>query len=76
MSKDDDFIAAGSATEVATILDEMAKQLGRKVRVYVIGHKERSRTETTRLIKSADIAVEKVAWDLLDDPSRYEWVNP
>jgi hypothetical protein len=76
MSGDDDFIVAGSATEVATVLDEMAKQLGRKVRVYVIGHKERSRTETTRLIKSADIAVEKVAWDLLDDPSRYEWVNP
>ncbi len=29
----------------------------------------------TRLIKSADVVVDRPAWELLDDPSRYEWVN-
>ena len=68
--------AVSSGTGAVGVLDELAKQLGRKPRVYVIGHKQRSREETTRLIQSADICVEKAAWDLLDDPSRYEWVNP
>lgn len=58
------------------LLDELAKKLGRKPRVYVISHKERPREEIERLIKSADICVLKDAWELLDDRARYEWVNP
>lgn len=67
--------AANSGAGVAQCLDDMAKQLGRKVRVYVIGYKERPKKETARLIKSADITVMLDAWEALDDRSRYEWVN-
>lgn len=71
-----DVMRLGSGTEVADYLDDLAAELGRTLRVYVIGHKERSREETSRLIQSSDVCVDKEAWTLLDDPSRYEWVNP
>jgi hypothetical protein len=75
MSKDPPVYAATSGAGVAACLDDMAAKLGRKVRVYVIGYKDRSKEETTRLIKSADISVMFDAWEALDDRSRYEWVN-
>lgn len=70
-----DITVTGSATEILDRLDELEKELGRKLCIYVIGHKRRSRSEVERLIKLADVAVIKDAWDLLDDRSRYEWVN-
>jgi hypothetical protein len=62
-----------NGTEVASLLDAMAKK--RKLRVYVMNYKQRSREKTTELIRSADVVVDRPAWELLDDPSRYEWVN-
>lgn len=70
-----DVTVAHSATEILDRLDKLEKELGRKPRVYVIGYKERTREEMTRLMQQADIAVMKDAWDLLDDHSRYEWAN-
>ncbi len=71
----DEVIGVTSGAGVTSVLDDLARQLGRKPRVYVMDHKDRSREETTRLIKSSDICVQKAAWDLIDDRSRYEWVN-
>jgi len=69
------FVMFTSGSMVADYLDGLAKDLERPLRVYVIGHRERSREETKKLIESADVCVEASAWALLDDPSRYEWVN-
>lgn len=70
-----DIFVAETGAGVAQSLDEMAKRLGRKLRVYVIGHKERPLDEVRRLMNSADMAVMIDAWEALDDRSRYEWVN-
>jgi hypothetical protein len=67
--------AVTCGTEVADYLDGLAKELGRKPRVYVTGYKERSKEEIERLMGQADVAVDAAAWALLDDPSRYEWIN-
>lgn len=67
--------AASTGAGVAQCLDDHAKRLGRKLRVYVIGHKERPHEEMERLMKLADLAIELAAWEALDDRSRYEWVN-
>ena len=66
-----------NGTEVASLLDAMAKKLKprRKLKVYVMSYKQRSREKTTEMIRSADVCVDYAAWKLLDDPSRYEWVN-
>lgn len=64
-----------SASEIVTYLDRLAVKLGRPPRVYVIAHKERPKDETLRLIQSSDVCVEKTAWEMLDDPTRYEWIN-
>lgn len=66
---------ASSGAEVAEYLDGLAKELGHRPRVYVIGYKERPRKEVERLMKQADVAINADAWALLDDTSRYDWVN-
>jgi hypothetical protein len=67
--------AAATGAGVAQCLDDMAAKLGRKLRVYVLGHKERPLEEVDRMMKVSDMAVELAAWQALDDRSRYEWVN-
>lgn len=69
-------VEVASAAELVAYLDNLAASLGRPPRVYVIGHKERTHAEIERLIAASDVCVEKQSWSLLDDPSRYEWVNP
>lgn len=64
-----------SAAEAVAYLDDLSSRLGRKVRIYVIGHKERSEKETRRLMQKSDVCVMNDAWNLIDDKSRYEWVN-
>jgi hypothetical protein len=70
-----DVFVAGTGAGVAQSLDDMAKRLWRKLRVYVIGHKERPLEEVRRLMSLSDMAVMIDAWEALDDRSRYEWVN-
>lgn len=66
-----------SGAEVVEYLDGQATsmKLDRKLRVYVAGYKERPLAEAGALIRGSDVVVIYEAWRLVDDQSRYEWVN-
>ena len=64
-----------TGADVVSRLDEMARPLRRRLRVYVIGHKERPKAEIERLIRKSDVCVDAAAWELVDDRARYDWIN-